>query len=214
MAEAVRLAITDGRAVSIAEYKNLAATVPLEKIGFSFVWILVHAHEIKKFFPDAVADALSARLKNFEFDSFALKFLEDHKHFTASEIGKLFFVDGHTIAQKSRGLKIKLKAGRRLFSQEEKETIREYASTDIGIAAKKIGITRREATYQAKFLGLKVKRQRFIEWSAQEDQVVRQAMLDKKTDEETSNMLPGRSKNAVMKRRWKLQKQKSPTKAP
>lgn len=206
MADTIHVAITGGRPILISQFKELARSMPLNKIGFSFIWILTKSERILEFFPDEIAEILSSRLKRFRFDSFAIDFIKQHKDMTHKQIARLFFVDRETIASRTNILGVKLIAERHRFTEEEDKIIETHAANDIGLAAKLIGVSRGAAEQRARILEFPVPRHRFVKYSQKELQMIRKADLEGKSDEEIAKMLVNRTADAVSRKRQQLRK--------
>ncbi|MCX6721871.1 MAG: hypothetical protein NTY04_01635, partial [Candidatus Staskawiczbacteria bacterium] len=192
----------------------LAASTPMKKMGFSFVWILKGEEMLEKFFPDEVVSVLLNRLKRSLFDAYADSFLRTHQDMTAKEVGKLLFMEMGTVLMRAKKIGVKLKAERHRSSPEKDELIRKHVATDIGIAAKAMGVDRNVVVHRANFLGLHIPKKRFIRWREEELSVLNQAVLDGKNDKEISGMLPNRTEAAVsLKRREIIRRAKKAEKA-
>jgi len=201
IAEKTRIAITGGKAVSLQEYQKLAASVPLKKIGYSFGWIVVNDPRMAYYLPAEIISAISARIKRYKFDAFAISFIKNHPEMTAAQIGSLLFVSPKVIAKKAKRLNIKLAKTRHVFSKDEDAIIKRYKKNP-DKAAQLLGVNRAAILHRAGVLGIEVGKKK-EPYKKRELVFLQTVNLDNCSDSSIARKL-GRKPSAIARKRRAL----------
>jgi hypothetical protein len=208
IAEIMRNSITGGKGISLEEYKRLAVSTPMRKIGYSFAWMLKNEVGMRDFFPLEIISIISSRISNrYRFDEYADSVIVANRNRTAKEIGMLLCVDRDTIAHRAqeRGIQLKLECHK--FSQQEDEIIKKFITMGTVFIGKLIkGATRQAIWQRAKFLGLLVQRKRFVKYSEEELKILEQADLAEESDEGIARKLGNRTARSVFQKRSQIRK--------